>query len=299
MNWNPRFILFSFLVILAPFAQAEELTVVYPDVKAPYDMIFQKINEGIAQEFKGNITKIKLPSNFNPATIGTSIKSNKVIALGKRGMIVAKQIYQNQPVIVGALPIKPNGISGVSLMADPDILFNSLHELAPKVKTVTVVYTSSSAWIIDVAKEKAKQHGLELNSIKVDDLRSAVQTYNEIFEGTDLEKMAIWLPLDPITANDKVIVPTILEKAWANKMVVFSSKPTHAKRGALFAAIPDNEMLGRQLARMINTVNYKKRPSTVDPLGEVKLAVNLRTAAHLGYTYASSEKSKFSLTFPK
>ncbi|MGB1197982.1 MAG: ABC transporter substrate binding protein [Thalassotalea sp.] len=299
MNWVLRSILLSCLISLSCFAWAEKLTVVYPDVKAPYDIIFQKINEGIAEEFNGEITQIKLPKNFTPSTVAQSIKSDKVIALGKRGMMVAKQVYQTQPVIVGALPIKPNGISGVSLMADPNILFDSLNELAPKVKIVTVLYTSASAWIMNVAKEQAIKHDLQLNSIKVDNIRTAVKAYSEIFEHDNLENMAIWLPLDPITANDKVIVPTILEKAWENKMVVFSSKPTHAKRGALFSAMPNNKMLGHQLARMINTVNYKKRPSTVNPLNEIKLAVNLRTAAHLGYNYNVNEKSKFSLTFPK
>lgn len=277
---------------------AEEVTVVYPDVKAPYDVIFQKINSGIQNEFDGDITLLKVPNKFSPAQIANKIKTDKVIALGKRGMVVAREIYESKPVVVGALPIKPNGISGVSLMASPDILFSSLNELAPNVKTVTVLYTKASAWIIDVAKEKADKFGLKLVSISVEDIRSAVMTYNDIFEQENPAENAIWLPLDPVTANDKVIVPSILKKAWENKMVVFSSKPTHAKRGALFSAIPNNEMLGKQLARLVNTFDYKKRPSTVAPLDDIKLAVNLRTAAHLGYNYGSKEKSKFALTFP-
>ena len=58
-------------------------------------------------------------------------------------------------------------------------------------------------------------------------------------------------------------------------------------------------MLGKQLARMVHTVDYKVRPSTVKPLSEIELAVNLRTAAHLGYNYNSNEREEFSLTFPK
>jgi len=110
--------------------------------------------------------------------------------------------------------------------------------------------------------------------------------------------MAIWLPLDPVTANEKIVVPTILEKAWNNKMVVFSSKPAHAKRGALFSALPNNELLGQQLANLIKPVNYQSTPSTVKTLDSIKLAVNLRTAAHLGFDYNSKERSQFALTFP-
>ncbi|NQZ82562.1 MAG: hypothetical protein HRT52_16255 [Colwellia sp.] len=279
-------------------AFAEELTVVYPEVKAPYDKIFQQITHGIQSEFNGKVHHIQLPRKFDAKKQANKILTNKVIALGKRGMRIAKQLYNEQPVVVGALPIKPNGISGVSLMADPNILFDSLHELAPEVTTITVLYSPASEWIIEEAQAKAKAKGLMLNHIAVNDIKSAVIAYNNIFEGSNLEKMAIWLPLDPITANEKIIVPTILEKAWENKMVVFSSKPTHAKRGALFSALPDNEILGQQLARLINNVDYKSRPSTVKTLEKIKLAVNLRTAAHLGFDYNSNERSGFALTFP-
>jgi len=279
-------------------AHAEELTVVYPEVKAPYDKIFQQITRGIKNEFIGTVHHIKLPRKFDAKIQSNKITTNKVIALGKRGLRIAKQLYKFKPVVVGALPIKPNGISGVSLMADPDILFETLHELAPEITAVTVLYSPASEWIIAEAKMKANARGLTLNHVAVDNIKAAVVAYNNIFEGLNLDKMAIWLPLDPITANEKIIIPTILEKAWENKMVVFSSKPTHAKRGALFSALPDNELLGQQLARLINNINYKSRPSTVNTLETIKLAVNLRTAAHLGFDYDSNERLGFALTFP-
>lgn len=277
---------------------AEELTVVYPEVKAPYDIIFQQITRGIESEFNGKVHHLKLPRKFDAKAQANAITTQKIIALGNRGMRIAKELYNDKPVVVGALPIKPNGISGVSLMADPDILFDSLHELAPEITSITVLYSPASEWIISEAQTKALAKGLILHPIAVDDIKAAVIAYNKIFEGSDLEKMAIWLPLDPVTANEKIIVPTILEKAWENKMVVFSSKPTHAKRGALFSALPDNELLGQQLSRLINNVNYKSRPSTVKTLEKIKLAVNLRTAAHLGFDYNTNERSGFALTFP-
>lgn len=286
------------LSLLSLYSYAnDKVTVLYPDVGAPYDVIFNQINVGIASEFNGSVTKIKLPKTFDAKKISSTIKTNKVIALGKGGWTVAKQIYKDKPVVVGALPIKPNGISGVSLMASPEILFESLKELAPQVKTITVVYTDASAWIIDKAKQQAQNQGFLLNPIKVVDIRDAVKKYDELFDNKALEHQALWLPLDPITANDKVIVPTILEKAWANKMVVFSSKPTHAKRGALFSAVPDNELLGKQLAKMVNDISEKPK-SLVTPLNDIKLAVNLRTAAHLGFNYGTSTTSGFALTFP-
>jgi putative ABC transport system substrate-binding protein len=276
---------------------AETLTIIYPDVDAPYDIIFNQIKSGIASEFKGEIIEIKLPVKFDNTEVVNSIITDKVIALGKRGWIIAKQIYKIKPVVVGALPIKPNGISGVSLMASPEVLFNTLKELAPAVKTITVLYSKNSSWLIEKAKFEAQSQGFNLNPIQVDDIREAVQKYDEIFANKNSEHHAIWLPLDPVTADDKIIVPVILEKAWENKMVVFSSKPTHAKRGALFSAVPDNELLGHQLAKMVNKIS-KKPQSVVTPMHDIKLAVNLRTAAHLGFAYNASTRSTFALTFP-
>lgn len=289
------FILFTLSACIN--STAEELTVIYPDVDEPYNEIFNQIKNGINDEFNGETIEVKLPSKFNPALIANKITTQKVIALGKRGWMVAKQIYKNKPVVVGALPIKPNGISGVSLMASPDILFRSLKDLAPKVKKITVLYTAQSSWIIENAQRVATDMGFEFKSVKVKDLREAVKTYDDLFSGENLENHAIWLPLDPITANDKVIVPVILEKAWSKKMIVFSSKPTHAKRGALFSAVPDNEQLGHQLAKMVNQISEKPQ-SIVTPLNDIKLAVNLRTAAHLGFNYGVNKRSSFALTFP-
>ena len=300
MKWiHSRILLTLSIVNLCFTASAEPLTVIYPDVKPPYDKIFQQITQGIDEEAQDGIIHLKLSGKFDPVEIAKKITTQKVIALGKRGLLVARQIYQDKSVVVGALPIKPNGISGVSLMADPEELFDSLHDLAPEITTVTVLYTSASAWIIPIAQQKADARGLTLNSIKVDNIRDAVKAYDQIFTDVDLTKTAIWLPLDPITANDKIIVPVILEKAWSNKMVVFSSKPNHAKRGALFSAMPNNKLLGKQLVHLVDKISKPSHPSVVKPLDTVKLAVNLRTAAHLGYDYGSSKRSGFALTFPK
>jgi len=280
-------------------ASDEKVTVIYPDVKPPYDKIFSQIMNGIESELDSSIVKLKLPRSFDKTEIVESISTKKVIALGKRGFSIAKEVYKEKLVVVGALPISPNVLSGVSLMASPQALFDSLNELAPQVKIITVVYSKSSAWIMDEANIEAKKRGLTLNAVSVDDLKSAVRTYNSLFENAENENMAIWLPLDPITANEKIIVPTILEKAWDKKIVVFSSKPTHAKRGALFSALPDNEALGQQLATLMKSASRKDATSVVKPLSTIKLAVNLRTAAHLGYNYQPSDVSDFALTFPK
>ena len=288
---------FTLLPLLCKASAAEKLTVIYPDVPPPYSKIFEQINLGIKEHSKHEIIHLKLPSQFNPSEVAKSIQTDKVIALGKRGLAIAKKIDKSIPTIVGALPSKIEGLSGISLMAEPKILFSTLKQLAPKVSQISVIYTPKTQWLMEQAKIKAEQFGLTLKQIEVKNIREAVKAYNLLFKQDKLENQAIWLPLDPVTANDRVIVPIILEKAWKNKMVVFSSKPTHAKRGALFSALPNNYALGKQLSKMIDNAEVNQTQTT-STLEKIKLAVNLRTAAHLGYEYNNSDKAGFAMTFP-
>ncbi|WP_157964693.1 ABC transporter substrate binding protein [Algibacillus agarilyticus] len=284
-------------------AQAEQLTIIYPHVSAPYDEIYEQINKGISSVYPNQINQIKLPSTFNPSNIADTITSNKVIALGKRGLTVAKYLSNETSVAIGALPIRPNGFAGVSLVSSPESLFNSLNQLAPHIKHISVVFTEKSSWIIGEATKQAKLKGLTLETLQVEGMKDAAKAYNKIFDQKiELDNHAIWLPLDGITANEKVIVPVILEKAWERRMVVFSSKPNHAKRGALFSAVPDNFALGEQLAKFIINEQLPAKVdnelSHVSPLTTIKLAVNLRTASHLGMNYSPKERANFAMTFP-
>ncbi len=118
--------LYSLFTFFSCQLSAEKLTIIYPEVNAPYDIIFNQIKSGITSEYTGEVVELKLPVKFDNDEVIKSITTDKVIALGKRGWLIAKQIYKTTPVVVGALPIKPNGISGVSLMASPQVLFQTL-----------------------------------------------------------------------------------------------------------------------------------------------------------------------------
>lgn len=86
-------IVFIFLSLFNK-AYCEQLTIVYPEVKAPYDAIFAQIIQGIENEFSDDTIHLKLPSKFDATQIAQQITTQKVIALGKRGLRIAKQIYR-------------------------------------------------------------------------------------------------------------------------------------------------------------------------------------------------------------
>ncbi len=202
-------------------------------------------------------------------------------------------------MVSGALPITPNGVSGISLITDPSYLFSYLQQVAPKVTRVHVAYSEKSAWLIELAKNSAQKKGLTLNLHKVDDTAEAIRFYQQTFSSCISNKDAIWLPFDRISSHDKITLPLILEKAWAKEVVVFSSKPSQAKRGAFFSTYPDNVALGEHLFIMVSELAQQPEHKNFLALKSTLLAVNLRTAAHLGLKYSLEQQQLFKLTFPQ
>lgn len=309
--------LFSGITYAAPI---NKIAIFYPKAKEPYRSIYQEIISGsdnASLELKQNIhlkkfsfEKFIINKNFNSDDIAAQLTEKnitKVIVLGHSGWKLAKNLSKRLlpngnkafHVVSGALPINPNGISGISLIADPSYLFNYLKQVAPKVKKIHVAYSQRNAWLIDLAKTAAQQQGLTLQLKLVDNTKEAITFYQELFNSGVSSQDAIWLPLDRISSNDKITLPLILEKAWSKEVVVFSSKPSHAKRGALFSTYPDNFALGKHLFTMVNELDKQPEQKSFSPLKATLLAVNLRTAAHLGLKYSAKQQQQFKLTFPK
>lgn len=282
-------------------AGSSSMLVLYPKVPAPYSQIFDEIITGIEQQFDGEVSLKSIEKSDSNEALSRWIENEDpqmLIALGRRGYKLIRNIENEIPVVIGALPIRPNGIAGISLLADPQILFKALQQLAPHIKRVHVVYSENSEWLVHLAEDQSESMGLVLNKVKAADIKSALAEYDKLLASIDIRTDALWLPLDPVTVNEQVILPSLLERSWEQNLVLFSSKPAHAKRGALFSMFPNHLELGKQLALMVESIYRTKQDEGVVPLQKMRLAVNLRTAAHLGFEYKNRQKELFHLTFP-
>ncbi len=132
----------------------------------------------------------------------------------------------------------------------------------------------------------------------VADLREAVTCYRDLIANSLEPTDAVWLTMDPVSANDKVVLPMLLEAAWNKKFVLFSSKPGHAKQGVLFSQFSDNHRLGQNLAEMADQMRQGLTPTDLLPSRDLQMAVNLRTAAHLGLSFSTEQEESFDVTFP-
>ncbi len=291
------------MMLSVPAAAGDmKVAVIYPQVQSAYARVFENIIDGIdaadgIQVLSKTISEGSEVDELNRWL--DSEQADALIALGQHGYKIAKQLPSSRPMVVGAALVTPNHLNGISLAADPEQFFKRLGNLTPPVKRVYLVYSEqNNGWLIPLAQAAAKRHSVELHSYEADDTRTAVRTYRDILgEVKDLQD-AIWLPLDNI-APDEAVLPMVLEAAWEKKLVVFSNNPSHVKKGALFSLFPDHREMGEELARMvIRLMRGTGAPPGIVPLQDLKVAVNLRTASHLGMLFTPTQRSGFALIYP-
>lgn len=281
---------------------ANDVAVFYPDVKEPYLSVFTQISQGIERANPAQTHTFLLAAEDDSDKLLAMLRRkgiNKAITLGQSGYRLADKWHQDITVVCGALPIQPNGVSGISLSSDPAQLFHYLQLVAPAVTDIHVAYSENNRWLIERAGRIATTLAIRLHSVPVADVRAATRYYQSLFRKLDnAENHAIWLALDRIAADDQVVLPLVLRESWQKQVVVFSSTPAHAKRGVLFSTFPDNQAMGEHLLAMVNELHdAKPARARIEPLKSLQLAVNLRTAARLGLRYDSAELAQFSLTF--
>jgi len=314
-RWKPAasalcacLIAFALVPLLLEATVPRALAIFYPEIREPYRRIFQDIIDGIQDQFPGHTESYELSREPDIDNLKRWLRRRKidtVIALGSRGFRVASEVRgEVSAVVVGALSIPPSPASteatGITLIPDPGLLFQRLRELVPAVRKVVVIYNAStSSWLIERAREAAAELGLVLDARDAADLREAAEQYRDVLAVDSAGSSALWVLEDRTTMDDRAILPLILEKAWENHLVVFSSSPAHVRRGALFSLYPNNFELGRSLADVaLRLADAHDGAEGLQPLRDVHIAVNLRTAEHLGLTFSTRTRRQFDMVFP-
>ena len=282
------------------------IAVIYPDIGEPYRSVFTQIVGGIEEKARGRVTNFAVGSNVDIDELNNSLRrqdTRVVIALGRQGVKVAGSLDSNIRVVVGAVLTAPeNEVRDHpvnSLSPDPALLFSRLKSMMPKARRVFAVYDPrQNAWMMRLAKEAARAQGLEFTAYEAQDLRSATLAYQKILASADSSQDALWLPHDSTTVEEGSVLPLVLEGSWARNLAVFSSNFGHVRRGVLFSLYPNNVELGRHLAgsALAFMASGDNEVSGMFPLREVLMAINLRTAQHLGIN--TGRPQSYDMTFP-
>ncbi|MFA6016057.1 MAG: ABC transporter substrate binding protein [Gallionellaceae bacterium] len=283
------------------------IAVIYPDIGEPYRSVFAQIIDGIESKAKGKIANYAIGPNSDITEINNALRrqdAKVVIALGQQGMKASSMLDSNIGVVVGGVLTAPanklHDHQVNSLSPDPALLFSHLKGMMPKVRRVFTVYDPrQNTWLINLAKEAARAQGLELIAHEALDLRSAMQAYQTIFALSDSSQDALWLPQDSTAVEEGTALPMVLQESWRRNLAVFSSNFGHVRRGVLFSLYPNNVELGRYLAgsALFFLAEGENEQTGMLPLREVLMAINLRTAKHLGIN--TSRQQNFALAFPE
>jgi putative ABC transport system substrate-binding protein len=295
-------------IIFSPSATSLALSVgvIYPDVRQPYQQIFENILAGVDlalgrsskyYRIKGNPDTLELQRWIRKQDIDT------VLALGNGGLRAAEILKAEVNIVVGAVQEAPTsaGLQGIIMTPDPGALFERLKALAPHITGVVVIYNPvRREWLIKLAQRAAQRHHLKLRSMVAEGVQESALLYRELLSNSNDSSEAIWLLHDSSILDERAIMPYILQAAWQKNKIVFSSNPAHVQRGVLFSLFPDNVGMGHSLALMAKSLRNKstrKKPILV-PLQDLFIAVNLRTADHLGLKFSAKQRRGFKLVFP-
>lgn len=288
---------------------APSVAVIYPDVREPYKDVFMEIIRGIEAGLGQSVKHYVLDGDDDTsAALLERVHDDHVdvvISLGRAGLSATKQLAEVFPVVIGAVLISPGqetkGQTGITLTPDPEVFFERLKSIVPSAKEVTVIFDPrQKAWEIERARTAAKTQGLTLNAFPTEDLRLSAELYRKVLAQIKDGSIAIWLPQDNAAMDEQALLPVVLQEAWEKNFVVFSGNLDHVRKGALFSLYPDNFGMGRSLAALAldRLKNGALSTSAINPLRDLLLAVNLRTAEHLGLRFASRDRQQFDLVFP-
>lgn len=292
------------LVVVPVLAEPKlsRLTVVLPQVPQPYSQVFDEIIRGIQSETGQPVRSIVIDKKTSQDSLQQQLLSHPgtaVIGLGNHAKKLLSPMKSEHEIVYGAVFLNPDeesdNLEGISLTPSPDATLSWLHNLMPEISTVHVVYQDKyNGWLIELAKQKAAQHSVTIADHPVNDVREAASEFRKIIENSDARSHSIWLLQRDPSVDEKAVVPDILAEAWNRDFVVFSSNPSHVPRGALFALYPNNEKMGSSLARMASDQDNQG----IVPLEDLFIAVNVRTASHVGKNFTHSEEKQFNLIFP-
>ena len=285
------------------------IAVIYPDIGEPYRSVFTRIIEGIENKTKTRVASYAVGSSQNSQELAAELRRQNVqvvIALGRNGLKAATGLDRDIGIVVGGVlsvaESDMRGMSVYSLAPDPSLLFAQLKALMPNVRRVFVVYDPrQNAWLIRLAREAARTLGLELVAQEASDLKTAMRFYQENLAAADPKKDALWLPQDSVTVDESSVLPLVLQESWNRSLTIFSSSMTHVKRGALFSLYPNNIELGHNLANsaLRQMSAGGQTANAITPLKDVLVAVNVRTAGHLGLTIGQRQQQAFDMVFPE
>lgn len=263
---------FSFIGInnltLSNILAESGIAIVESDRIKPYDLAI----EGFQDTCKGEIyKKYNLLSDLSKGKdIIKDIKNakpNLVLAIGaKAGYLLSKGI-KDIPIVFCMVAdpeksgVEGDNVTGVILNVPVEVQLKRFKEVFPKLKNIGVVYSSQDVEaLISEADVVAKNMGININSVKVADMKEIPDALDSLLPQVDL----VWLLYDPlVTSSKRIITDWILLPALKMKVPVVGFNKWCVTEGAFLCFYIDYKGIGRQAGRIANKILKGQIPQAI------------------------------------
>jgi putative ABC transport system substrate-binding protein len=293
-------------VLLAPLTlarAADTVAILYPELPEPERGLFELIRQGArgsVDSAGAHSVELAVGETENKADLANRVQeagATRILLLGRRAYEASAGLERRYPTYAAAvdLPVgKSSRVSGITMYADPAVVFKTLHLLAPRIERVIIVVDDqkNSGWMLDAAKTVAREERLEP---VIHDAHSrsdgANQAWN-ILQFGNPDTDALWVLDSSGYATDDVL-PELVAESWRRHFLVFSNVVRHVREGALFAVYLDPKGLGRRAGSQV--LQIRQGAHEIVFLQDLERAVNTRVAAHLELPVSGALASTFNL----
>lgn len=222
-------------------------------------------------------------------------KPDLILAIATPTAQAVANVIKDIPILITAVtdPVsaglvesaeKPNSnVTGTNDMNPIDKQFELLLKLVPGAKKIGIVYNageSNSVVQVEIAREVAKDLGLELVEATADTSANVLQAATSLANRVD----AIYVPTDNTVVS---AIESVVIVAEDNDLPLIVGEDNSVTRGALATEGLDYYQLGRQTGEMaLRILNDGANPATmpIESLKETKLVINLNAAEAMGVT---------------
>lgn len=265
---------------LGPFTQATQAIIDTLRAETPQPEILTFDLEGDESRGAATVVAVRAATPTVVVTVGSLATSIMLRAPELTAPIVFSMVLY--PEESGFLAKRAEGVTGVALDVPLDVQLETLHRLVPAARRVGVLYNpDETGRIVERARAASGGQRLELVSEEVHDATRAVEALERLAERVDV----VWSVADSHVFTPQTTSALILA-ALRRRLPLVGLSTAHVRAGTLAALTVDYADVGRQTgeitARLLRGTKADQVP--VAAPRRVSLALNLRTAEHIGLT---------------
>jgi len=212
-------------------------------------------------------------------TVGSLATASALAEPAPEPVVFSMVLYPEQSGFVGS---GRERVTGASLDIPADVQFAYVRRVLPAARRVGVLFhPAETGAAVDAARGAASKHGFTLVVKPVAEHDDVVAALRSLMEEVDV----VWGVADAHVFTPQA-TPALILASLRRRVPMIGLSVAHVRAGALAAIYADYDDIGEQTAALALRILQGESPARlpVTTPRRVGLALNLRTARHLGLT---------------